>query len=389
MTVADSTSGDPASPPTSPTSSSLLPHIPLASDISHPSVSIQSVKETSWGDVPLLDKTLNNYTAWRLHVVEVLQLSSGLDLYLDGLFPAPNPQLEPRANRYWKINNTAVRAFLRMKCAPSERPFIEKCTTAQDVWSTLEKRHVHQGPMSQITLIQEAFSTYYSSSTLFASTTLVLRDLNRRIWDMGTPTPEGFLCILMLLALSADPSLSAVRDAIITGLSTSTADRPFTSEDIVARLDYEQQARSMATARTVATPAEAHVAKTSSSDSKQSVCSNCKRLCHTVEFCIQPDGGMAGKTISEAQQARDVKRGKTKTKEKSPKGSAGSIIQSGNQAYIVDADGKALKSSDCLLSSHPLPLSTLPTSCKPMTLLLLTLLSSTLCVPLMLKNTRI
>ena len=74
-----------------------------------------------------------------------------------------------------------------MKCAPSERPFIEKCTTAQDVWSTLEKRHVHQGPMSQITLIQEAFSTYYSSSTLFASTTLVLQDLNCRIWDMGTP----------------------------------------------------------------------------------------------------------------------------------------------------------------------------------------------------------
>ena len=52
---------------------------------------------------------------------------------------------------------------------------------------------------------------------------------------------------------------------------------------------------------------------------------------------------MAGKSISEAQQARDIKRSKTKTKEKSPKGSAGSIIQSGNQAYIVDADGKAHK----------------------------------------------
>ena len=229
-----------------------------------------------------------------------------------------------------------------MKCAPSEHPFIKKCTTAQDVWSTLEKHHVHQGPMSQITLIiQEVFSTYYSSSTLFASTTLVLQDLNRRIWDMGTPTPEGFLCILMLLALSTDPSLSAIRNAIITGLSTSTPDRPFTSEDIVARLDYEQQTHSMATARTVATPAEAHVAKSSSSDSKQSVCSNCKRPRHTAEFCVQPGSGMAGKSISEAQQTCDVKCSKTKTKEKSLKGSAGSIIQCGNQAYIINANGKA------------------------------------------------
>ena len=158
---------------------------------------------------------------------------------------------------------------------------------------------------------------------------------------MATPTPEGFLCILMLLPLSVDPSLSAVHDVIVTGLSTSTPDHPYTSEDIITCLSYEQQAHSMATTRTVATPAEAHTVQSSSSDSKQSVFSNCKRLHHTAEFCVQPSGGMAGKTITEAQQAHDVKHGKTKTKEKSLKGSAGSIIQSGNQAYIVDADGKA------------------------------------------------
>jgi len=52
---------------------------------------------------------------------------------------------------------------------------------------------------------------------------------------------------------------------------------------------------------------------------------------------------MASKTIAEAQQARDAKRGK-KGKDKSrvtSKGTVGSIIQSGNQAFIVDTDGKA------------------------------------------------
>jgi len=194
--------------------------------------------------------------------------------------------------------------------------------------------------MTQVTLIQEALSVRYSSSVPFADTTLILRNLNRRIWDMGAPTPEGFLCILMLLALSADESLFSVRDAIVSGLSSATSDRAYTSANIVDRLDFEQQARSMAIARTVPIPAEAHAARcSSSSDPNHLLCSNCKKPWHTSEFCIQPGGGMAGKTIAEAQAARNAKRGK-KPKDKSSK-PAGSIIQSGNQAYIVDANGKA------------------------------------------------
>ncbi|KIJ90836.1 hypothetical protein K443DRAFT_14910 [Laccaria amethystina LaAM-08-1] len=66
MTLGNSLSSDPASTPASPGQGSLssLPNTPLPSDISHPSVSIQSVKESSWGDVAVLDKTSNNYAAW-------------------------------------------------------------------------------------------------------------------------------------------------------------------------------------------------------------------------------------------------------------------------------------------------------------------------------------
>jgi len=98
----------------------------------------------------------------------------------------------------------------------------------------------------------------------------------------------------------------------------------------------------MAIARTVPVPAEAHTGHCSSSSDYQ-LCLNCKKPCHMSEFCIQPGGGMAGKTIAEARQVHNVKCGK-KSKDKTkdaPKGTTGSIIQSGNQAFIVDADGKA------------------------------------------------
>ena len=190
MTLGDLSSVDPSSTPVSPRPVSLspLPSTPLASDTSHPSIPLLYVKDSSWGDMAILDKTTNNYVAWSRHVIRILQISF-LDQYLDGLLPAPNPNHEPRANRHWRQNNTAVQAFLFMKCASSEHQFIEKCTTAEDIWTTLKKRHVHQGAMSQVILIQEAFSLRYSPSTPFADTTLLYRNLNQHIWDMGAPTP--------------------------------------------------------------------------------------------------------------------------------------------------------------------------------------------------------
>ena len=174
--------------------------------------------------------------------------------------PSPDTNYEPHANCHWRQNNTTIQAFLFMKCASSEHQFIEKCTTAEDIWTTLKKCHVHQGAMSQVILIQEAFSLRYSPSTPFADTTLLYCNLNQCIWDMGTPTPEGFLCIMMLLGLSADNSFSAVCNSIISGLSLATSECAYTSANIITRLDYEQQARSMALARTVPVPSEAHVA---------------------------------------------------------------------------------------------------------------------------------
>jgi len=174
MTGGDPSSGDPASSPTSPRPFSLSPPplTPIPSDTSHPSVPLQSVKESSWGDAPLLDKNSNNYATWSRHVVRILCLSSGLDLYLDGTLPVPNPQLEPHAHCHWKINNATIQAFLVMKCAPSEHSFLENCDTAE--WTILRQRHIHQGPMSQVTLIQEALSARYLSSVLFSETMMVL-----------------------------------------------------------------------------------------------------------------------------------------------------------------------------------------------------------------------
>ena len=88
MTLGDPSSVAPSSTPASPHPVSLspLPSTPLASDTLHPSIPLLYVKDSSWGDMAVLDKTANNYVAWSRHVIHILQISF-LDQYLDGSLP--------------------------------------------------------------------------------------------------------------------------------------------------------------------------------------------------------------------------------------------------------------------------------------------------------------
>ncbi|RDB22793.1 hypothetical protein Hypma_010277 [Hypsizygus marmoreus] len=331
--------------------------VPLSTDISHSSVVVRTVREGHWtSEHGLLDLSVNNWSSWSKHVEGILQMSGGLDRYLHGKTAEPDSALEPRANENWQINDAAVCAFLRSKCAPAELSIIEDSKSSLATWTTLLSRHKLQGPISQVSLIQEALNVRYSTSTPFAETTAHIRSLNKRIWDMGTPTVDSFLVILMLIALSPD-ELRNVRDSIINGISSSNAAAPYTATNIVSRLELEQQVRSAEAARLNPVPNEAHPAFSKSSRDTKSrdpksrdVCSHCGGERHQAEFCIQPGGNMAGQTIADARAAKFAKRAlKNKPKESAlpssavPKPSKDStsspsiIHDANNRAYIVDS----------------------------------------------------
>ena len=91
----------------------LLPlQMPIATDISLPSVIVHQIVDSDWKDHVDLDLTLNNWQSWNKRVMLVLQLSSGLHLYLSGKVPEPDAEVEPRAHENWGINVVAVHAFI-------------------------------------------------------------------------------------------------------------------------------------------------------------------------------------------------------------------------------------------------------------------------------------
>lgn len=308
----------------------------LKLDVTHPSISSLHVNEGHWGPHALLDKTLNNWPSWSQHMILVLRLSKGLHAYINPKSTCPLESVEPRAHRNYLSNDDTVRAFILMKCADAEHPTIISCDTAVDMWAALQLRHEQQGPISQITLLQEAFAVRYSPNVPFSETTLIFQKLNKRIWDMGTPTPENFLCILMLIGLSSDSTFLALRDSVISGLAAATTSVPYTSVDIIKRLDFEQQCRA-ASKPLDALLVRGNTTSRSSSSSSTVFCLNCKKPHHTAKFCIATGGGMAGKTLAEAQLARQEERDRGRTKSKGPL----NVIKGTNdRAYILDSDGQ-------------------------------------------------
>ena len=89
----------------------------------------------------------------------------------------------------------------------AEHDFINSADlpTAKHAWDALKARHEVQGPIQQVLLIQEAMDICYShSGEQLSITSSRFADMNERIWNIGTPSRDLFLCILMINGLSRE-----------------------------------------------------------------------------------------------------------------------------------------------------------------------------------------
>ncbi|KAJ6625477.1 hypothetical protein B0H10DRAFT_2001498 [Mycena sp. CBHHK59/15] len=153
----------------------------------------------------ILDKPTGNWTAWERTILACLTFV-GLQHHPAGVFPCPDPAVDPRGAANWRANDAAVVAFLAAKAAPGEQACIAGRLTACAVWEALAARHseVDVDAGAQIRLIREAFSIRYGEGEPPAATSARIHALAARIFALGPVTQDTFTSAVMFNAVQGD-----------------------------------------------------------------------------------------------------------------------------------------------------------------------------------------
>ncbi|KZT22787.1 hypothetical protein NEOLEDRAFT_1180688 [Neolentinus lepideus HHB14362 ss-1] len=233
-------------PPKSSPSASLSTASKAMPSITQMSISVSLIAASN---TIILDLHKNNWMEWSHQIDQTLCLS-GLGGYIDRHIKAPDASLNPTGYNNWVSNTKA-------------------------------------GPLAQITLIEDTFTTHYSASEPYAVTSEHLAQLVHHIWAIGIPTEELFISIIMLNALS--PHLPNVWDHITMELAKATDTSPLTPAVIQTHLVFKQQLVNHAKA----TPSNVNVLAVQTQTG--AVCTHCKCKGHLVASCWGPGSPMEGR----------------------------------------------------------------------------------------------
>ena len=319
----------------------------FASPVKSPVVVIKTIKQIpsqAYADVPLLDKSQCNWDLWNRKLRIVLE-GCGLDDYVYGLLPRPS---DPRESvTAWIRNDKLARSFILSRCSDEEQRLIEDIGSSSTAYQYLKLRHEREGAYTQLILIQEAFTLRFARSTRLATSFNITKDLVKRIFNIGFPSQDSFLRVILLNMLQAD--FSGLRDQIATAMSAATPATPYTSNDILKRLELEQQLLD-GTSRPVDTALLA--APRGRQPTSNKLCTNCNRTGHLIATCWREGGGMAGRRdeILAEKLKKRTNPAKPSSSSTATTSKSGTRYDQAGRAFILDADGYAV-----YLANHDTP----------------------------------
>ncbi|KAF8210435.1 hypothetical protein K438DRAFT_156572 [Mycena galopus ATCC 62051] len=149
-----------------------------------------------------LDKAANNWPLWEKTVLSCLTIV-GLEGYVVGAVPCPDPTVDPVGAMNWQSNDRAVVSFLVLKASPREQEYIAPYVAAgaKAVWDALVTRHFDA--TLQIRLLREAFSVRYGAEPP-AVTSARIDALATRVLALGQINKTTLVSAVMVNAVQGD-----------------------------------------------------------------------------------------------------------------------------------------------------------------------------------------
>ncbi|TFY52252.1 hypothetical protein EVJ58_g10120 [Rhodofomes roseus] len=310
----------------------------------HRTISIISIPSSLYSESSgvILDRAKNNWFEWKSYIERHAKMCH-LWPYLTGTITRPDPAVDHSSAFNFDDNNAAAVAFLGVKAIREEQVFMDDYTSASELWAALCARHEKEpGAYAQSVLLQELFACRYVAPERFAVTTMRIRETVQRIFRIGLPTEEALTIIAMMNAMGGH--LHHLQSQVATALAASSAAAPYTSVDIIKRLDMEQRIID-GNATTSSTTSDALIATKGKPKFTPRVCTNpgCPNPNgHLAATCFAPGGGMFGKR-DEYMAAKKARRDKGKTGVTTAAvSSSGSSSTSSALVCHVDQDGRTV-----------------------------------------------
>lgn len=323
----------------------------LSSDASNPSVSERIIRHR-W-NAPKFSHANGNFSQWTKHLKDALILNGIYSYVFSPAIPCPDAASEPHAHANWSMNDRLAITFIKSVLEEVELRDLLVTNGAATCYEDLKSRARREGPIKQIALLQEALSTYCSHFEPLPVTVGRITDIVKRTFDVGDVTRELFTCIALLNSLN-DPSFDGLQNSVSTLLSAGTKEKPCDPVDIRLLMENAQNILNSkaSSAQNTALSAKEGI-KSRSTDipshnhgPEATCCKNChalRRPCrgHTKLFCIQKGGGMAGKSIVEAQAAQKASRKKV-SRDSTSANSHDNLTTAPAKSYVAVTSRKTL-----------------------------------------------
>ena len=164
-----------------------------------------------------------------------------------------------------------------------------------------------------------------------------MKDLVKHIFNIGFPSPDMFLCVILLSMLQGN--FVSLRDQDATVMSTASTAMPYTSDNLLKHLELKQQLIDGA----VGSTNTVLLMQKGKSQPMQVICLNCHCSGHPQTTCWCEGGGMAGhrdevlvnikKCVTTASTIGSASRSNS---------SSGTHFDQGGCAFILDTDRCAI-----------------------------------------------
>ena len=317
---------------------------------------LQYINDNAWPSDLELDLDLGNWPLWSRRVA-LLADRQGFSEWLDGSLVCPDKVTHPKANQIWMKNDRSLKAFLLSHISQRDYDNTSSLLSSHLVMEELHRVHEKQGLHAKIVLMKQATDKRFNVDTPLSKTVDEYVTLHKRIIQMGPIDPDQLLATYLINGLNDIPAFENLQSNIIT-----SADDPAFSSKMVIRRILQQD--NLSRCRAEQNPQAATALLTQNRTKSRAICAHCKRPGHLTEFCIQPGGKMAGRSIDDARTAQRLFMGKQpRTEQSSTKASttpaSANVATSETAATTVSTqttpDSIIIGGNTYMLSSKPQP----------------------------------